>query len=608
MVRLRQEKPLEKIPEKIPKKIYKKRVKNIEKKMDGEEMFYYAGGGRVEVEKDPFEGLEKPKQRSAIPREDRDLLLSKDWRLTHLYAVSSKKGKLVWFKPNRAQDHFRKHAANRNIILKSRQLGFTTFEIIDSLDDVLFHKNFEALFVSYDQESSFDVFDNKVMLAWKNFDLAKFYDLDTERQNKLRVGFKENKDGTSRSFSSLSVKASGRSGTFHRVHISEFGKICRRYPDKAKEIITGTFPSVPIQGRIDIESTAEGEDSLFAEMFWNAWNRPTNTPRLPTEFKAFFYNFQWDDISLSEISRPDTQIPKEFRERQKRHNELAIRFPHLYVPLDDIQLTYWFYKWVELNKDWNKLFQEYPLVPDDAFRASGQKMFDPQIIDELARKTVEPKEVRGDMAIYEYPIAGHLYAIGADPAEGVGEDSSAFSVIDFTVKKPKVVATYTNNTIQPDIFAFELRAAGFFYGTALIAVERNNTGFATLTKLREIYPEDMIFKEVKEGYEEDKDTHRFGWHTNKSTKPRMLYDIKTAVNDTALDIPSKEMLREMRTYSRDQLASIHAEEGQTQHWDMLMSLAIAFQMGANLMENTQVLEVTSGSQTHQGSSDAYAGI
>lgn len=56
----------------------------------------------------------------------------------------------------------------------------------------------------------------------------------------------------------MTVSNSGRSGTHNRVHVSEFAKLCAKYPAKADEIITGTIPSVPANGRMDIESTAEG--------------------------------------------------------------------------------------------------------------------------------------------------------------------------------------------------------------------------------------------------------------------------------------------------------------------------------------------------------------
>ena len=76
-------------------------------------------------------------------------LKDKEWRISHLYKIRTKDSQLVRFKRNRAQEHFNKHKHTRNIVLKSRQLGFTTDETIDSLDDTLFNKNFDTLFIAH---------------------------------------------------------------------------------------------------------------------------------------------------------------------------------------------------------------------------------------------------------------------------------------------------------------------------------------------------------------------------------------------------------------------------------------------------------------------------
>ena len=60
--------------------------------------------------------------------------------------------------------------------------------------------------------------------------------------------------------SSIRVATSVRGGTIHRLHVSEFGKICAKYPDKAKEVMTGSIPAVPKSGIIVVESTAEGQE------------------------------------------------------------------------------------------------------------------------------------------------------------------------------------------------------------------------------------------------------------------------------------------------------------------------------------------------------------
>ena len=81
-------------------------------------------------------------------------LLDKTWRLNHLYFIKDKNKKLIQFKPNKAQRHFRANIHTRNIILKSRQLGFTTFESIDMFDDVLFSRNCDGLLIAQDLDTA----------------------------------------------------------------------------------------------------------------------------------------------------------------------------------------------------------------------------------------------------------------------------------------------------------------------------------------------------------------------------------------------------------------------------------------------------------------------
>lgn len=282
-------------------------------------------------------------------------LLDKEWRIKYLYKIRNKGKELVTFKRNRAQEHFNKNKWSRNIILKSRQLGFTTLEAIDSLDDVLFTRNNECLLIAHNLDAARAIFDKKIDLAWKNLhpELQKLYKVDTNTAQALKFEFG---DG---SFSSIAVDTSGRSGTFNRVHVTEFADLCKKYPAKARDIIEGTIPAVPTKGRVDIESTSQGASGEFFDMFKEAWGRE---PTLPVQYKAHFYNWTWDDDEMAKIT-PMTSFPKEFLEYQKLHN------------LTDLELTYYYHKWESLNKDWNSLHREYPTTPEEAFEAIVEGTF-----------------------------------------------------------------------------------------------------------------------------------------------------------------------------------------------------------------------------------------
>jgi len=66
-------------------------------------------------------------------------LLSKSWRLSHLYKIVDKNAQTITFKRNQAQEKLNaymkelkeKYGCVRLIILKARQLGVTTDKLLD---------------------------------------------------------------------------------------------------------------------------------------------------------------------------------------------------------------------------------------------------------------------------------------------------------------------------------------------------------------------------------------------------------------------------------------------------------------------------------------------
>lgn len=474
-------------------------------------------------------------------------LRSKQWRISHLYRIVDKSAKLITYRRNSIQQFLAEDPHPRKIILKARQQGITTEICIDYLDDVLFHNNLTAVIIAHDREAVTKIF-KKVKLAWDNFPLkeAMGYVANTDSANELSFN----------NGSSIRVALSSRADTVHRLHISEFGKICKKYPQKAEEIITGAIPSVPSTGRITIESTAEGEFGSFYSMYWEAVKTPPQTPK---QFKAFF--FPWTLNEEYKLSG-NFEIPEDLKKYQEQHQ------------LSTEQINWYF---IEKQTQKDKMRQEYPTTDEEAFIGSGNKLFDP---DKVAKLKEEEGNKQGDWIFYDVYKPSHRYAIGADVAEGVGQDSSTAVVIDFTPLKPKVVAEYASNTIAPDIFAHELANVGNRFGNCLIAPERNNHGWATITKLKDIYFN--IYKsqshEKEIAFIPTQTPEKLGWHTNGATKPKMLFDLNEAINEELIEITSRGIKEELRTYDKEDLSQVRFDEKQTKHWDRVIALAIAWQM------------------------------
>lgn len=196
-----------------------------------------------------------------------DLLRALDnkwYRLNTLYKIKDKNGKTRTFRPNKQQRERFIRGHCRNVILKARQLGFTTFEMIDALDDCLFTENFSAGCIAHALEDAKDIFRNKIKFAYDQLRQGAWMAIFNTIGLKLPAPTSDRGEGyVFDNGSSIRVSTSYRGGTLQRLHVSEFGKICRKYPDKAQEIVTGAFEAVGLGNQVTLESTAEGREGYF---------------------------------------------------------------------------------------------------------------------------------------------------------------------------------------------------------------------------------------------------------------------------------------------------------------------------------------------------------
>lgn len=118
------------------------------------------------------------------------------------------------------------------------------------LDKVLFGSYKSVGIIADDRDSAELIFKDKVKFAYDNLPdwLRASFKPKTDRKGELV--FENN-------HCSISVDTSFRGGTLQSLHISEYGKICNKYPEKAREIQTGALNTVAPTSEVYIESTAE---------------------------------------------------------------------------------------------------------------------------------------------------------------------------------------------------------------------------------------------------------------------------------------------------------------------------------------------------------------
>lgn len=285
------------------------------------------------------------------------LLGNRDWRITSgfLYKLVNKYGQLIPFKQNAAQAKFRRNAHTRNIILKARQLGFSTYIDITLLDRALFEPNLRVGVIAQGLDEANDLFENKIRVAYDNLPewLRSSIPMRTDRAGEMRFGHG----------SALSVGNSFRSGTLQHLHVSEFGKICAKFPDKAREIITGAFNTVADGMSIDVESTAEGSSGYFFDMCTLAMDKMKSGKVLgQSDFK--FHFFPWFEDPNYALAQGDDvkSSTQEYFAKLKQDDYIRKFFPA--VEFTEPMMRWWQAKF-ESNED--DICREYPSTPKEAF-------------------------------------------------------------------------------------------------------------------------------------------------------------------------------------------------------------------------------------------------
>lgn len=283
-------------------------------------------------------------------------LPDRNWRLDNLYSIYDEAGgQMVKFHLRPVQRDFLEKMWYFNVILKSRQHGFTTLIDLWLLDLCLFTPGIEAVIIAHRQEDASRILESKVEKPYANLHPAIRERLTLTDANKSTLKFSND--------SSITVQTSGRSGTTQAMHISELGYTGNHRPIIADEIITGSHSAVHPGSFMFIESTAMGTSGPFYKICTEARNMKLERRRLtPKDFKFHFY--AWFDKPQNTLSDSDADIVR-----------VPDRLAHYFEILHDkhgIVLTKGQKAWyvVEEKTLEEKMKRENPSTPDEAFENS----------------------------------------------------------------------------------------------------------------------------------------------------------------------------------------------------------------------------------------------
>lgn len=502
--------------------------------------------------------------------------IAKDY-IENCLKIKTKSGTVVPFRLNDAQRKLyavakRQQDAGkpvRLIILKARQLGFSTLT-----EGLIFHacatrRNVNALIVAHREDATANLFRMsklfydelpapvKPMLRASNAQELVF-----ENPSKLRSEREARPGLRSRiRCATAGGRGIGRSDTLQCVHLSEYAF----WPDGADgkaSTLAGILQAVPsLPGTmVVIESTANGFED-FKER-WDAAVAGEN------DFEpVFFAWFENPDYSMPVV--PGTEWTAEERELRDAYR------------LTDGQLQW--RRWCIANNCGGSLDmfrQEYPASPGEAFLHSGTGVFDnEQIVLRLERLPGPAgrgeftdgewtESETGAITLYELPEEGVPYVLGGDTA---GEGSDYFTAIVIDNVTGRIAAKLRQKYSEPE-YVRQIYALGRFYNDALVAIETNFSTYPVM-KLQEMEYPNQYSREREDTYTRQM-RKSYGFRTDRQSRPRAIANLVEVFSSHPEWFTDRELLEEMLTFCYNEDHRPEALAGK--HDDLVMGAAITY--------------------------------
>lgn len=498
--------------------------------------------------------------------------------------IRTKKGRLtnLLFKPAQTELYEtmkREHDAGRPVrivILKARQLGFSTLIEAVFFHDAATRPLVRTMIVAHEEEATSNLFRmNKL-----------FYDrlpavLRPMRKNSnaQEIVFenpskdaeeKERNPGLMSSIRCVTAGGGevGRSYTLTNVHASEAA-----FWPHMNDTLDSLLQAVPDDPdtAVVIETTPNGFNSF--KIFWDDAVAGRNG------FLPVFFPWFKEPEYRREV--PPGTVWTDGEERLRAA-----------YGLDDEQLAW--RRWCIANNlrgDAEKFKQEYPSCPEEAFLMSGNPFFDNAKV--LLRLQDAPKPVkrgrftygesesgkplswqwqddeRGEIALYALPEERVPYVFGGDTA-GDGSDRFTAHGLDNTTGAQAAQLLYDGNSEL--WYAQQLYCLGMTYNTALVGVEINFSSYPE-RKLEEWHYPKLFIREKPDDASRELAEKKLGWRTDPRTRPLMLANLRTVADQTPELLCSPELLREMLTFIRNK--EMRPEAAPEEHDDLVIAAAIA---------------------------------
>jgi len=440
----------------------------------------------------------------------------------------------VPFKPTRIQTVYSIDRCGRDLVLKARQIGFTTLELARDIFHWLTVPGANVLILCQSDKEDLPLKDiaSKIIDYFECLETAglglEFIKGSAKEGHEWHI--RDAKGGRAKlgirsaGASEKSAKKVGRSGTLTRLHCTETS--VWEYATQSMNAVLECVPKqeTGIGCEIVIESTPNGAGGFFYEYCTNAKT---------VGFKLHFY--PWFEHEEYTLELEPGEVVKPHSDRERFLVEQGVK---------PGQLKWYQKKLAEKNGSQDLMDQEYPSDPETCFLVSGRTFFNQQITQRLVEKSREPIETRDRdrVRIYAKPIRGRVYVMGVDTSSGVGECPSA--AVLYERNSGEHVASIDGH-YEPHELARAAAKLGEEYNFAFIAVERENHGHSVLLELSMhwgperagTYP--MLYVHTDQ---------LLGHPTNPITRPIMLDELQDVHSGGHWASPDKVLLGQMRHF------------------------------------------------------------
>ena len=189
-----------------------------------------------------------------------------------------------------------------------------------------------------------------------------------------------------------------------------------------------------------------------------------------------------------------------------------------------------------------------------------------------------PIQRNAGLDVYEPSKDNHDYVMTVDVARGVGEDYSAFVVVDITEFPHRVVAKYRNNDIKPMLFPNIIYEVAKNYNSSYILCEVNDIGDQVASILQyDLEYQNLLMCSMRgragqivgQGFSGKKT--QLGVKMSKTVKKVGSLNLKTLIEENKLIFTDYEIISELTTFISKH-NSFEAEEGCND--DLAMCLVI----------------------------------